>query len=510
MDLKERALKNLNETISEKIEKATELAKRATGADFLALLAKFHFLRIIDQSPSASNINQTMLEMYENSAEEVLKHMISIIAKFQEVDETFQFGRTLPTVNVKLIQTMLELGMIINSRYETISMIELFGVEPSSKQGFQYSINMGKVDSDPDIKSLFDYSLRVDDDNDIRKRKNTFEQLFEDFIEEYSPVEKFFLTELKITPTEFCDFHRIILQEMMRIVRSNESHYDYLENENVDIDSQKTLLLFSKSFVFEKSWLRTNIDPKFNSLIDRLKLDIESFDEQQLRFHKITRQPLIEKKDLIIISPELLLDSIFLNTHYILLESSLKQDYIAAQANNFIDKLVKVANKFGYHEVERERELYEGKNQIGDIDLILKGGSGDYLLIEAKNHALPLDVYFKDPVKTREHLSSLKEKWEKNVKRRNSHLVRKHKDYGINEDYKYIVVSKFPEIISHYSNLLILSMEEFKAWISQSIKPEDFPAFYKYHYESRDNKLNQEELIQMGKDNLYQGTFASE
>ncbi|RZK38629.1 MAG: hypothetical protein EOO90_21725 [Pedobacter sp.] len=510
MDLKEIALENITKTISEQIEIATPSATKATGADLLALLAKFHFLRLIDQIPSARNANPAMLEMYEKSIEESLKHIISIIVKFQHADEQFNFNGTIPKVNAHLIQSLLKIGVNINSKYEALSLIELFGVQPSTREGFHYSIDMGKENMEPDKKKLFDYALRVDNDNDIRKRKHTIEQLFVSFLEEYSPVEGFFLEELKITPTEFCEFHTIILDEMTRKIQSNVLKYDYLDNRNVDIESIKTLLVFSESFVFKKLWLSNNIHQKYNTLIDRLKFNVKDFDENQLRFHQLTRQPLIEKGELFIISPEILLDSIFLNTHYILLESTSKQKYIAAQANSFVDKIVKVANGFGYREVEREKELYEGKNQLGDIDVILQGSGGDFLLIEAKNHALPLDVYFKDPIKTNAHLTYLQEKWEKNVKRRSRHLSTNHEDYGIKSKYKYIVVSKFPEIISHYSDLLILSMEEFKIWLTQPIKSENFELFFKDHYDNLGNNFNEEELLQMGKDNLYFGTYAAE
>ena len=53
------------------------------------------------------------------------------------------------------------------------------------------------------------------------------------------------------------------------------------------------------------------------------------------------------------------------------------------------------------------------KKTIGDIDLILKNNEGSHLLIEAKNHALPLAVYFKDSDKTLAHLEYLQNEWEK-------------------------------------------------------------------------------------------------
>ena len=106
---------------------------------------------------------------------------------------------------------------------------------------------------------------------------------------------------------------------------------------------------------------------------------------------------MIDKKDFFIISPEILLDSFFVNSHYSLLEAGeLKEQYKKRYAKVFVDKILEKANVCGFEEVARDLDLYEGKNEIGDIDLVVKNGKNEYLLIEAKNHSIPMDVHFHD------------------------------------------------------------------------------------------------------------------
>ena len=76
------------------------------------------------------------------------------------------------------------------------------------------------------------------------------------------------------------------------------------------------------------------------------------------------------------------------------------------------------------------------KKDYGDIDLILQHQTtGNYLLVEAKNHALPLDVYFRSHKHTEAHLERTKD-WERKVAGRLSYLARHSSEIGITNPYK--------------------------------------------------------------------------
>ncbi|SDW90969.1 hypothetical protein SAMN05421882_103725 [Nitrosomonas communis] len=75
------------------------------------------------------------------------------------------------------------------------------------------------------------------------------------------------------------------------------------------------------------------------------------------------RRPILTKDDLYIISPELLLDSLFTNTHYSLIESrNAKDTYLEVQSERFLDKIADVGRMHGYAEIDRERRLFKKKN----------------------------------------------------------------------------------------------------------------------------------------------------
>jgi hypothetical protein len=223
----------------------------------------------------------------------------------------------------------------------------------------------------------------------------------------------------------------------------------------------------------------------------------------------LTRRPFIIIGDLAIISPQLLLDSLFANTHYSLIESKETKDkYLATQSGSFLDKISGIGEKYGYEEIDREKLLFEGKNTIGDIDLVLKNSEGHHLLIEAKNHALPLGVYFKIPEDTLLHLHYLQNEWEKKVKRRSHHLRNNHHKYGLPNNFTYLVVSRFPEVAAHFSEILMLSIEEFSSWLEIDAKPMSFSEFYPICYAQSMVQFSEDEISRLREDGLFIGEFS--
>ncbi|MBI3519039.1 MAG: hypothetical protein HY062_06740 [Bacteroidetes bacterium] len=106
------------------------------------------------------------------------------------------------------------------------------------------------------------------------------------------------------------------------------------------------MLAFIPSFLFTENDIRERFGDKYNSIINLMTFDKAKYNEQELRFHLLTRSPFIKIMDGYLISPELILDSLITNIHYSLLESFVvKEDYKARQATFFIDKLAEIARK---------------------------------------------------------------------------------------------------------------------------------------------------------------------
>src|SRR5205823_1819723 len=124
----------------------------------------------------------------------------------------------------------------------------------------------------------------------------------------------------------------------------------------------------------------------------------------------------------------------------------------------------------------------------------------EFLLIEAKNHSVPMDVYFHDQEATEKRLKQLQKEWEKKVDKRQKHLQLHHSNYGISSSFKYIIVTKTPEIISHFSSYLILSLDEFKRWIKTRNLATTFDDLFKMVYKLDDVQFTPEQLVLMQKD----------
>lgn len=188
----------------------------------------------------------------------------------------------------------------------------------------------------------------------------------------------------------------------------------------------------------------------------------------------------------------------FIDTHYKLLESSFTKDkYKQKSSELFLTKITNITNRAGFIEIERDKELYEGKRKIGDLDLVLRKDDF-YLIIEAKNQSIPLDVYFHDLQSTKEQLIKLQNDWEKHVNERNDYLKKGHDKIGIGENFKYIIVSKNPAVLSHFSNISCFAIEEFEKWIEYSDCNMDFYTFYNkfYNHEEFITSINELKEVQ--------------
>ncbi|MET2984846.1 hypothetical protein [Aureibaculum conchae] len=508
---KEKALKKLSLEIDKDIQKLIIGTQKCGLRELLYFLYYLHWLRLLHLFPRAQNEDKTKLKLITNSTEESFRYLISLISKFGQPNFLTKKNGEVELLNDELVQALLNYAKLINSKFETFSLIKLFDVQVSGERNQHLRIDMSKLETDPKIKSIFNYFLRTEIDNGIKKSTNTHHNiLIENFKKEYQPLNDLFEIELGVTVNEFCDLIDKLLLLVTNRLKLLEDELPKLENGNVNIQHPLTFVKFSNCYLFEKKSFFKNFDKKFHKVIDRLLFEPSEFDEKELRFHSVTRKPLISLNEMIIISPELLLDGLFTNIHYSLIESkNIKQEYIKKKSDAFIDEILEVAKEFGFEEVVRELDLYEGKNQIGDLDLILKGANGDYLIIEAKNHALPLEVYFNDFDATLRHLEYLKEKWESKVIKRIKHLELKYSNYSITKNHLYIVVSLFPEVISHFSDLMILSIAEFKMWLDRTDYPTDFNSFYS-DYSKKRSKFSKEEVDSLTKENLFFGEFRKE
>lgn len=492
---KERALEKLNLEIRKDIRKLIDSGSNTCFSELLYFAYLLHTNRLRNMYPDiARGVSVEMMQVYTSLTEETLKYLIQICVKFGLKRYNSE------PYNHFLISNMIQSGNILNSKYESKSLIDLFEVEVYGERDRYLKLDMKAVNSNDDVKRFFDYFIRIDRDNTIKKSKERYPKFLVNFEKEYKDYEDLFEQEMGIELNQFVQIYKFIIDTIIERGKKIEPTLPTLPNGNINDLDFRSFIKISNSYIFDQDEIQKHFGLSGVCMVGKLIFSSERFNPNELRYYELTRRPIIRLSGKqLLVSPELMLDSLFTNTHYSLLESStrVKEEYKQRYADKFLDSIAKIADKHGFREYDRNINLYEGKNMIGDIDLLVKNDNNQHLLIEAKNHALPLSVYFKDLQSTQAHLRDLKEKWEKKVLKRQKHLDINYEKYGIGSNFKYIVVSRFPEIISHYSNLLILSLYEFETWMEDGFSyNKTFADIYSIAYASK-NDLSSGEIHQL-------------
>ena len=491
--MKTEMLSKKENEIKDSICSAEKLSKECSISELLYFIYLLHIARTFHLSPSSKMFSSSALGLTKNSMTESVKYIVSMIAKNGNFNPKSNKHFDFENFDIPLTQKLLNLCISINLKFEEKGIIQLLDerdVDISSN-----GIRLGGND-------LFNYYFRVENDNKTKTKSIEWPLLLKDLEEEYCKSDVLFTEVFGVTVKDFSSFIKLLMNEHSSCIEEVKENFYFLPNGNIMPHDRKTIENHCICYVYQESKLYKKIGSEYKKLINFLVFNKSDFSSGELRFHEITRKPILNINGFLYISPELLLDSIFTTLHYSLLESANKEKHKTLQSNLFLDKISFLAKKYDFIEVNRELDLFEGKKALGDIDLILKNDNDCYLLIEAKNYALPLDVYFKDKERLNEKLNDLKRNWDRKVRNRLLHLKESYARYGLNSDFLYIVISKSPEIISHHSDILYLSINEFDFWLSNNLKTTSFSEFFNKKYSSSIGAFSEKELELLQNDGL--------
>lgn len=499
---KEIAITKTQDEIDKDILSLVMLAKNCGLGELQYFLHYLHFIRVVKNLDEIQPVDNEKSVITELLLTDAYKYIIQLLIKYMK-EGFIQNQESGSLINGKLVHQITERVISLNNKFEMLSMLTMFdNVTVSGERNQDIRFDMDEI-MQPDIKRKYlNYFLRASMENNFQK-ENPLEKsdFFTLFKKEYHPYKDLFLEEFGISVDEFIDVLNWFLIKFTTNVSQNENGFDYLTEEMVDVKGHQTILLFSFCMFIKKQDFYNEFGDKFDKILQRLTFQSSEFNENELKYNRISREPIISMKDIFIVSPELLLDSLFVNTHYSLLEAStVKDEYKRRYSQTFVDKILSLAKLYGYAEFQRELELLEGKKQLGDIDLILKNENNTFLLIEAKNHSIPMDVYIQDQKATENRLSKLLDEWEAKVKNRQIHLERNHSNYGISSTFKYLIISKSPEILSHFSNFLVLSLDEFDHWLGTNNINATFDDIFNSVYDLNKQNFTIEQLDDFQKD----------
>lgn len=420
---------------------------------------------------------------------DILKFMISVIYKYSNISKVEEFDYR---INEDKVDILFEFSQKLHNLYERLHNFTMCNNIELDEKNNSYIIALNKEFENEKFKKSYQYIARYQETiNKEKKNLLHVDELLEDFITKYSQYDLISKDIFGLNINE-------IAQKVNEVIKTSnnliEEKLPSLNGEIYDSREKKTISSVINSFVFNEKTLFNIFGKKGMKFIRKITFKKSDFNSHDLSFHYITRVPILKIRNNYIISTELLLDSLINNFHYSILENKqYSEKHKKIMSDSFVNEISKIGENHGLKYIDSEVELYQGKNKLGDIDLILRDEKNNCdILIEAKNHAVPLSVYFGDYEQIEKRLNELQQTWEKKVEKRHKYLIENNKEINICKDFKYIIVSKWPEILSHYSNYLVLSLKEFEFYLQNNRKFFNFESLYKEYYQQE--KFNSEDL----------------
>lgn len=494
-----RAISKLRMELEKDIAGAVSLAQSCGLWDLLRLLYEFRLARslMISQETRDQLSPGDIAGFHLN--DEGMKYAISLVGKHGQWNEITELDLPLRNFDISRVHKLEKLTRYINAKFETEILLNIADVTVTGERDEHCAINIQAGLLDPKRAMHLQFGLRLESfTSDQKDDALSIPALIERFQSEYSSLSELFADDNGISMDEYCE--GVLSLHDALVARSKAAEVDFVDGDKelVNVFSRDTFINLSLSLVMTDAELNESFKPGFVAYIRRNKFDPAAISDSELRYHYASRRPFLIGEGFVVFSPELVFDSVLGNARYTFLESTKsKQKFMAISASHFIDKISRVAAVAGYQEVGRDIYLKEGKKDIGDIDLFLWNPETDHsLLIEAKNHTLPLPVYFRSPEAVENHISRNRD-WESKVQRRIAHLHGAEASFHVFGSWDYLVVSLMPEPLSHVTDLLVLSLGEFERWLS--IKP-PVSSFTQLHEIIHDGSLanySSEDMLRM-------------
>lgn len=510
-DHRARAITKLRFELSKDIGRAAKIAEKCGLWDLLRLCYLLRLNRVCMAVPEYRENSTHAGVIATHLSDESLKYAIALVAKYGGWSADVSKMYDMSSFNNERVIKLSELTRYINSKFETEKLLYVAEVRVTGERDQDAVLDLQAGLANPDRAMYFDFGCRLEQFTMRSKDKLlSLEDLIRKLYMDYADVADLFETDNGIALALYCEGMTTLGFSLK--ARGEEAEAACVNERGLIFpDHAKTFIAMARSMIFTDAELEAILSPEFLAYLHKHRFDPDDQSDTELRFHYLSRRPFFMGKGFSILSPDLVFDSLFDNAHFTLLESEVsKAKYMEQKSEQFIDQIASAASAEGYEEVERDLYLYEGKDTIGDIDLVMHNkASGHTLLIEAKNHALPLDVYFVTPDAIDRHVDRTRD-WEKKVKRRINHVQGEKSSYPQTGAWDYIVVSRMPEPYSHVTDLLVLSLDEFKFWIKANPRPITFADLYNVIYKLDRPNISVAELKSLQEQNFLLANFDPE
>jgi hypothetical protein len=466
---------------SRALTEARAIIRRSDRDELIFLLIHmYHVLRVgrIAHADAMSDTDQAMSNLIEDTHE----YAIQLV---------YKYGR--PSSKAVMIDDyyrLLEICRFVNSNYELETMLRHLPFERSGERLQHFKIFLDAMASSDERKSLYEYGARHELDSSLRHSSwKHLNALFDGFFPESMNPE--FLEVFGLTTTQVRTFYDHLLSEVTRNLTRAEQRMPRLPNGGVDVLSFKSVRAARRVYTLRYDDFLNRFGQEsgqFRRFLLEQMLRRDQVDEFELRHFAIWRHPICRlSREEFTFSPEILTFSPSIGLHYALLEDARTKDsYQAKRAAQFQKRVEDTLVSHRLRIIGKNLEAAIGKRDIGDVDLLAENDQF-YFNVECKGATLPLLVYFHDFDYIRNvHLPYLRDEkeWDKKVKAREQWLEDHRAELRLtpNKPILSLIVSDSPEVLSHFSQVLCLSLHEFPLWYALVAKERrfvDFTEFFK-------------------------------
>lgn len=484
-DHRQRALTKLRTELKKDILRAELIAAKCGLWELLRLCYLLRVSRTYAMLPSLQG-KFTKAQIAEFQLhDEAVKYAIGLVAKHGSWASACDLQSSFNGFNNDFVDELMRHARHINTKFETEKLLHIANVKVVGNRDQDAILDTNLKNIEPERANYLNYGVRLEQHTSrIKESFKTIPELIALVRQDVNGLEEQFAAQFGLSIERYCEG---LLELKAAFEAKYQAAYARIDPKNtgkIDFDKAISFVQLAGPMFFTDDELDAAVNVDFAAYVRSHPFTPANALGDELRFHYLTRRPFLVGHGFAVLSPDLCFDSIVENTRFTLLEGVESKDaYKAAASTKFLDQIAEIANLHGYAEVERDRDMMQGKKKLGDLDLVLFNATIQHtLFVEAKNHALPLAVYFCSPEAIKEHVMRSMD-WDRKVKSRIDHLRSASSSYKVSGDWDYIIVSRMPEPLAHHTNLLVLCIEEFEKWIGQTPLESQFEEFYKRLYQ---------------------------
>lgn len=438
--------------------------KECSGAELCYFIASLNFMYVdeVKGNPEKDNF------LLRQNLSDVYKYLISLLASVKNLPLEFE-----KVSEIDKIAGLVDGVRGINDKFQAINALNFYSKVFLDTETNQVSVHIDELSSNQFINKLNLYGIRVQENLNKELELKSFENALNDVLSDFIDFDDLVKIAFDISIGEIKEIIIGLKAELDIRYTYEYDNFTFKSKDIIDSKNYNNHILYTSLLIFSKEQL-LKIHPKACKFVGLFTFIPDEFDPFELRYNYIDKKSIILIRDFYFISLELLINSLHAGLHYSLLDSMhVGEKYKKRESSLFEQKISDIAKKYGFETIERNVDLYERKRKLGDIDLLIKNSEQQKIYIEAKSYSLHSNIQAHDPVEMQKQLKIQQTKWESKVLARKQHIEKQTE----NKSIVYIIVTRKPEILSHFSELLVLNIQEFEFWL-KNIRKDKFESIY--------------------------------